>query len=170
MRPRTGPVLVTALVLAACEGASPPPPAPAAVVRPAARVDLPPPGSACAVARTAPGVTAPGFESTTDPLERVLSRARASGRPALVYLSATWCGWCSRLTRETLPDPRVQARLRDFVAVVYDADTAAGRAVAKRYGVRGFPAILALDASGEVRAEVAGHLEPDALLARLGGV
>lgn len=53
------------------------------------------------------------------------------------------------------------------MAVRYDADKPEGDALARRMGVRGYPAFAVLDSSGRVLDEFAGHRSAEDLVQRL---
>jgi len=138
--------------------AQPPPPAPAVVQSPAPvalRSEAAPRGSA--------------LPRRNVPLEQVLDEVARTGRPGLLYFCASWCGFCSKMNRETLSVPAVQAHLASsFVAVEYDVDSALGRSLAQRYGARGYPTMVIVDASGEVQKTIVGAREPRTFLDLLG--
>lgn len=94
------------------------------------------------------------------PLNSVLTDARRSGRPALLLFRADWCGYCKKLERETLPDAQVRTEASRFTSVAYDAEQPEGRALAQRYGVRGFPTLVLVDAAGNKVDSWAGYSEP----------
>jgi len=103
-------------------------------------------------------------------LDDVLARAAKAGRPALLYFCASWCGYCSKMNRQTLSRPEVQAHLaQHFVAVEYDVDTPLGRKVAQRYGARGYPTMVVVDASGRATQTIVGAREPQVLIGMLDG-
>ena len=83
-------------------------------------------------------------------LDQALARAARLNEPALVDFSASWCVDCTRLRRETFPDPRVQRALRGFMLIEADVteNTPATRAMKRRFGVLGPPAILFFSAQG----------------------
>jgi thiol-disulfide isomerase/thioredoxin len=96
---------------------------------------------------------------------------RADGRPTLVWFSGTWCHFCERMepfaweTASGFGDQLV------FLEKSVDHD----RSAASRFGVRGTPTFVLLDASGREqarffyqadRASFASTIE--AALARLG--
>ena len=109
-----------------------------------------------------------GLPDRNVPLDQVLARAAAAGRPAILYFSAAWCGYCSKMNRQTLSQPEVQAHLADhFVAVEYDVDTRLGREVAQRYGARGYPTMVVVDASGRATQTIVGARKPQAFLSML---
>ncbi len=53
------------------------------------------------------------------------------------------------------------------MAVRYDADGGEGKAVAERFGVRGFPGFVVVDGNGRKIDEFAGFREPNQFLRRL---
>jgi thioredoxin:protein disulfide reductase len=96
----------------------------------------------------------------------------ASGRPAVIDFSATWCIPCLELDEKTFSDPRVQASLSR--RALWKADmtrTAAAEvvAVAERHRILGVPTVIFLDASGQEREELrlVGFEGPDEFLKRL---
>lgn len=102
-------------------------------------------------------------------LEREL--AQAGGRPVLLDVYADWCVSCKEMERETFSDPGVQAELRRFVLLKADvtANDAEDRALQRRFGIPGPPAILFFDAAGRERPEarVIGFQPPAVFTAHL---
>lgn len=77
--------------------------------------------------------------------------ALAGGQDKLVLatVSAIWCPSCRTLDRQVLADPAVRSLIEKrfvFVRVEYESDE--GKAFRDRYGVRGFPRVVVLDAEG----------------------
>ncbi len=101
------------------------------------------------------------FDSTNAPLRDVLDRARSAGRPVMFELYTAACSWCKVLERETLQAPPVVAALAPYLCVRHDAGSEAGRIVAGRYRVRGFPTLVFTDAAGEEIDRIIGYLPPD---------
>lgn len=155
------------VAVAACQGTpgarpvappSPPPPAPPVVAT----------GTPLAV-RSATVARGSALPRRNVPIERVLAEVAQSGRPGLLYFCASWCGFCSKMNRQTLSRPEVQAHLASsFVAVEYDVDTSVGRSLAQRYGARGYPTMVVVDASGEARQTIVGARDPQTFLDLLG--
>ena len=96
-------------------------------------------------------------------LPQALDRARAGGQIVMVDVYTDWCGWCKKLDRETYADARVRTALREFVPIKVDAEKG-GRAVAEKYGVRGFPTILFVGADGRIIRKVQGYVDADEML------
>ncbi|MBP7146986.1 MAG: thioredoxin family protein [Acidobacteria bacterium] len=82
-----------------------------------------------------------------------IDEARESGKPVLVGFTAAWCPPCKVMKREVWPDPDVGAAAAGYVPVLIDVDAPGNAAVTRRYGVRGIPTILILDAEGRVLRE-----------------
>jgi thiol:disulfide interchange protein len=78
------------------------------------------------------------------------AEARASGKPALYFFTASWCGPCRLLERQVFSVPEMAAQIeKDFVPVgVEDHMVDTGRnspemlALADRYGLQGFPTLV----------------------------
>ncbi len=100
-----------------------------------------------------------GKEAWLTDFEAAKARAAELKRPILADFSGSdWCGWCIRLDREVFQT----AIFQEFAAqnlVLFIADfpqkspQPAGlkkqnEALAKRYGIQGFPTVLLLDATG----------------------
>lgn len=85
-----------------------------------------------------------------------LAEVRATGKPAMFFVTATWCGWCKKLARDTLSDSGVQTLLDRFVLVLVDGDTEA--AAARSLGAQGYPHVVFQSASGETLEVVRGYV------------
>src|SRR5919106_207071 len=59
------------------------------------------------------------------------ARARAEGKPVLLFLAPTWCRFSAEMERTSYADDRVAARVADVLQRVYDA-FASGRHVQGR--------------------------------------
>ncbi len=85
-------------------------------------------------------------------------------KPILMDFSGSdWCGWCIKLDREVFSKEAFAAYAKDnLVLFLADfpktkelpANTATqNKELAEKYGVRGFPSVLLVDAEGRVLAE-----------------
>ena len=78
------------------------------------------------------------------------AEAKKSGKPALYFFTAEWCGPCHLLEEQVFRVPEVAAQVeKDFVPiVVQDRARETGKnvpemlALADRYGLRGFPTLV----------------------------
>ncbi len=98
-------------------------------------------------------------------LERLLAQARAEGRPLMLDFYADWCISCKEMERYTFSDPGVQQVLSQAVLVKADvtANDDDAKALLRRYGLIGPPAILFFTPQGEERRpyRLVGFLEAE---------
>lgn len=96
--------------------------------------------------------------TTLSELETRLAAARAAGRPVLIDYYADWCVDCLRMERTTFVDPNVRAALEGRYVLlqvdVTDPNDPEVRAMKRRFGVYGPPAMLFFAADGEERREL----------------
>lgn len=130
----------------------------------AARADEPAP--APAPAKEAAGAFEPGRPSWAD----LRSKAIASGRAVLIDFSTEWCGWCKKLDAEVFPRPEVAEALAKFVCAHLDAEKDEGQTLAVRYGVRGFPTLVVVDAEGAEIDRIIGYRAPKAFVEEVGRI
>jgi thiol-disulfide isomerase/thioredoxin len=127
--------------------------APAAADEPAA----PPPPAA------APAPAADEAAEWVADFDRAVERARKEGKDLLVdFTGSDWCGWCIRLHEEVFAhEAFLSSARREFVLVALDFPRAAeikakvpnparNEELQGKYGVRGFPTVLLMNADGEV--------------------
>ncbi len=106
-------------------------------------------------------------------LDQQLAAAKTAGKPVILDYFATWCTDCVRMEKTTFEDPKVRSALKDkFVllqADVTDPSNADAKALKKRYGIFGPPAMLFFDAGGELRKDLSsyGYKSPDKFLAHI---
>lgn len=122
------------------------------------------------------GGTAAATASAHDLFEKIdnweqLQARLGQGKPVLLDFYADWCVSCKEMERFTFSDPQVQALMKQFVTLQADvtANTAEHKALMKKLGVIGPPAILFFDPEGrEIKAlRVVGTQSPEAFAATL---
>lgn len=89
----------------------------------------------------------------------LFARSRAENRPLFLYFHGQWCTWCRDFQEQSLEHPEIAARIqRDFLPVLIDLDRR--RDLFTRYGGRGLPFVVLLDAHGDIRVRFTGHVGP----------
>jgi thiol:disulfide interchange protein len=92
---------------------------------------------------------ATGFDSL--PFEEALVKSKQTGQPILANLSAVWCPTCRILEEKIFSDPAINTKIRnDYIFTRLEYESEPGRAFSKKYGLTGFPHVLALDGQGRV--------------------
>src|SRR5262249_15564150 len=66
-----------------------------------------------------------------------------------------------KLDRDTYTDSRVIRLAGQVVPLKVNAEKNDGPSIAKKYGVRGFPTILFINASGVVEGRIGGYMPPE---------
>ena len=91
---------------------------------------------------------------------QAFEQARRDGRLVLLDVKAEWCAACRRMDETGFSDPRVLDTLRrHYIPVRADIDREPD--IMQRYGARGVPALVILDAAGNEIMQRRGYLEPD---------
>ncbi len=90
----------------------------------------------------------------------------ANGRPMMVDFSAKWCTSCKELDAVTFADADVKLRLSNFFLIRADVteNGEAEKALTKKFGLFGPPAMLFFDPSGKRinGSDLIGFIEPEA--------
>jgi thiol-disulfide isomerase/thioredoxin len=90
-----------------------------------------------------------------------MKRAVAEKKPVMVMMTATWCGWCKKLEKDTLDDPWVKHFLSNFVIVQAYED----KKVEKKYGQNGYPTLVFIDFDGVEVHRIVGYKQTVPFLA-----
>lgn len=83
-----------------------------------------------------------------------LRLAKETGKPAMLYFTADWCGPCVELKKYVFSDKRVAAASSRLVNIYIDVDKNYDTLAA--YKVRGIPAIFFLKPGGEIAERFSG--------------
>src|SRR5690242_18022876 len=82
-----------------------------------------------------------------------LAKAKAAKRPLFIMLTASWCGPCKMLEKQTLTDESIRAGLKEFVWVKAYED----KALNEKFELEGYPTLVFFDpASGRVLSRTSG--------------
>ncbi len=118
-------------------------------------------------------------EGWLDDLEKAKAQAKAEGKKILLdFTGSDWCGWCIKLDKEVFS----QQAWKDYAAkhlVLVEVDfprstqlpeatKKQNEALAKKFGIRGYPTIVITSASGTKKGEL-GYVEggPEAFIKEL---
>jgi thiol-disulfide isomerase/thioredoxin len=78
---------------------------------------------------------------------KALELSRKHGKPIIADFSTDWCPNCRKLESATFKDPSVSERLDQFIKVYIDGDK--HPEMVERFGIEGFPTLVALSPQGE---------------------
>jgi thiol:disulfide interchange protein DsbD len=105
--------------------------------------------------------------------EGAVAKAKAEKRPLLVDFTAEWCGACKELSHKTFADPRVQAKMNNYVTLKIDATSDEDPQVEKvkdKYKVVGLPTVVVFDSNGSERKRFNEFVEAEAFLDAIDGI
>jgi thiol-disulfide isomerase/thioredoxin len=89
-----------------------------------------------------------GFRSASD-------EQRSSGCPMLIYFRTDWCPYCKEFDKEILGDSRATAAIANAVKVRVNPEKGDDeKALAKKFGVHGYPHLLLLGKEGSEPVDV----------------
>lgn len=88
--------------------------------------------------------------------EKGMEIAKSQDKPAMLFVTTTWCGWCTKLAKENFNDPEVKDLLKNFVCVIVDGDTEK-EATRQLGATQGYPHIIFVSATGVKLADCLGY-------------
>jgi thioredoxin-like negative regulator of GroEL len=92
--------------------------------------------------------------------EKVTAKARESGKPVLLVISADWCLPCQELKKGVYPDAAIQPYHDKFEWAYLDFDAPATKPVIKDFKVRYIPHIQFISADGKPLEKHVGEATP----------
>ena len=111
------------------------------------------------------------FTKITSIKELEILLAQNKGKKILLDFYADWCTACKELEEVTFSDSLVKSKMSEFVLIQADLtqNSEDNKALSKKYGVFGPPAILFFDESGALQKSktTIGFIEPEAFLTHL---
>lgn len=105
--------------------------------------------------------------------EEKMAAAVQSGRPAVIYFYAAWCGACYQLKEQTFSDARVIEALEPFVRLKADLSFSHSekiKRVAAQYRISGVPTVILFDETGRETVRFSGFVSAGQLLEIIGGL
>ena len=93
-------------------------------------------------------------------LATAIKKAKSKNLPIMIDISTDWCSWCKELDKNTYANEKVIETAKKIVSVKLNPETSEeGEEIAKKYGVKGYPTILFINADGFVLENVGGYVE-----------
>ena len=103
-----------------------------------------------------------------------VTQAVKAGKPVMIDFTAEWCGVCKELEHGALSDTRVIKAAQKFERFRVDGTVrnSKSKAVEDRYGVKGYPAIIFFDTTGqEVKsARIVENINSEEMIRRMESV
>ena len=101
---------------------------------------------AFAVNNSTPDSTATEIGFFKGSWKQVLDKAKKENKPIFVDISASWCGPCKLLKKETFTNKEVVKYYNDnFINVALDGEVGDGAALAQKFQIPGYPTLIILD-------------------------
>jgi thiol:disulfide interchange protein len=100
-------------------------------------------------------------------LDAAKQEAAAGNKPVLAYFTASWCGPCQAMARDTWPQSSVAEALQDVVPVKIDVDEHPD--IARAFNISGIPRLQLLHPDGTLGATHEGFASAEELVEFLRG-
>ncbi len=103
------------------------------------------------------------FVDTT--FEAVLAMSKKQHKPIMMDVYAKWCKPCKELEKTVFKNTTVATYYNQhFINYRLDVGIGNNKTIAQKYGVRNYPTLVFLDASGESLLSSIGLIGPDMML------
>ncbi|MBW1855454.1 MAG: thioredoxin family protein [Deltaproteobacteria bacterium] len=90
-------------------------------------------------------------------------KKKKENKPLFVMMTATWCGWCKRLEKETLSNSTVRESLKPFIAVkVYE-----NKKINRKLGYQGYPTLAFIDSDENVFHNIVGYRDVNSFISEV---
>ncbi|MDX1638908.1 MAG: thioredoxin family protein, partial [Balneolaceae bacterium] len=105
-------------------------------------------------------------------LEEAQQLAENSSKKVMIYMEASWCGYCKKMENEVFPQQDVQDMIHKYYypvrldiesgdEIVYNGDLFTEQEFANTIRVTGTPTYLFIDGKGEILGKQPGFLPAD---------
>lgn len=96
-------------------------------------------------------------------LDNAMKVAGEENKLIMVDVYADWCGWCTRLDKDTYSNSEIVELTKQFVNLKIDSDnnTKDFEVLNKKFEITGLPAILFLDKNGELVHRIGGYVDAE---------
>ncbi len=91
-----------------------------------------------------------------------LSLARETGRPALVFFTASWCASCKSLMSNAFSDVKVIRSTAKVIPIYVDVDQ--NRQLVADFSIHGIPTVFFLDSQGKAQMKFVGPYDAQAYI------
>lgn len=98
-----------------------------------------------------------GIQFHTGSWDEALELAVKEDKLIFLDISASWCGPCKKIKRETFSSAEVGDYYnQNFINVAVDGEKGEGPMLAKKYHIKGYPSLLFINSQGELVDGTAG--------------